>query len=253
MSGLSDKIAFVSGASAGIGEATARLLSAEGVKVIIAARRLERLESLSKSLPSDCFKVELDVRDHDAVARVISGLPPEWSEIDILVNNAGKALGLSKLHEGDLDDWEEMIDTNIKGLLYLSRAIIPGMVKRRRGHIINIGSIAGHQVYPNGNVYCGTKFAVSALSQGMMIDLVDTPIRVSSVDPGLVETEFSQVRFHGDVERASRTYQGYKPLEALDIAESVLWVASRPDHVQVAQMLVLPTAQAAASVLHKKS
>ncbi|MBD3403578.1 SDR family NAD(P)-dependent oxidoreductase, partial [candidate division GN15 bacterium] len=191
MSYLQGKTVLVTGASSGIGEATARRFSSEGARVIISARRAERLQQLEKKLSGDVLSVTLDVRDFDAVKAAIDGLPKEWRAIDILVNNAGLARGLSKVHTGDLDDWNEMIDTNIKGLLHVSRAVVPGMVERGRGHVINIGSIAGHWVYPNGNVYCATKFAVNALTQGMTIDLVDTPVRVSTVDPGLVETEFS--------------------------------------------------------------
>ena len=252
MTDLRDKIVLVTGASSGIGEAVAAVFSEAGAKVILAARRLERLKSVSRTLRTDSHLMELDVRDRHAVNEAIAGLPAGWQTIDILVNNAGLGRGLDKLHEADPDDWEEMIDTNVKGLLYVSRAVIPGMVSRGTGHIINIGSIAGHQVYPEGNVYCATKHAVTALTRGMMIDLVDTPIRVSTVDPGLVETEFSLVRFNGDRERAGKTYQGYKPLSGRDIAEAVAWIASRPAHVQVAEMIVLPTAQASAMVLHKE-
>lgn len=252
MSDLKNKIVLVTGASAGIGEATARRFAAEGARVIITARRKDRLNRLAAELNSDCLPIELDVRHQPAVEKAISNLPRNWQAIDILVNNAGLARGLSKVHEGSLQDWEEMIDTNVKGLLYVSRAVVPGMVARGRGHIINIGSIAGHMVYPNGNVYCATKHAVDALTKGMMVDLVDTPVRVSTVDPGLVETEFSQVRFRGDTERAGKTYQGYKPLEGADIADAVVWVASRPAHVQIAEIIILPTAQANSMVLAKK-
>jgi 3-hydroxy acid dehydrogenase/malonic semialdehyde reductase len=252
MTELRDKIVLVTGASSGIGEAVATEFSEAGAKVILAARRLERLKSVSGTLRTVSHLMELDVRDRHAVEEAIDGLPAEWQAIDILVNNAGLGRSLDKLHEADPDGWEEMIDTNVKGLLYVSRVVIPGMVSRGTGHIINIGSIAGHQVYPGGNVYCATKHAVTALTRGMMIDLVDTPIRVSTIDPGLVETEFSLVRFNGDRERAGKTYQGYKPLSGRDIAEAVVWTASRPAHVQVAEMIVLPTAQAAAMVLHKE-
>jgi NADP-dependent 3-hydroxy acid dehydrogenase YdfG len=252
MSELQGKTALITGASSGIGEATARRFAAEGARVIITARRKERLEKLAKELKTDCLPVELDVRHQPAVEKAIANLPKDWQAIDILVNNAGLARGLSKVHEGSLLDWEEMIDTNVKGLLYVSRAVVPGMVARGRGHIINIGSIAGHMVYPNGNVYCATKHAVDALTKGMMVDLVDTPVRVSTVDPGLVETEFSQVRFRGDTERAGKTYQGYKALEGADIADAVIWVTSRPAHVQIAEIIILPTAQANSMVLAKK-
>ncbi len=252
MSVLADKIVFITGASSGIGEATARKFAEKGSRTILAARRIERLKRLASELPGELHLLELDVRDHIAVEKAINGLPAQWKAIDILINNAGLSRGLDKLHEGKIIDWEEMIDTNIKGLLYVSRAIIPGMVKRGRGHIINIGSIAGHEVYPGGNVYCATKHAVVALSKGMRIDLVDTPIRVSTVDPGLVETEFSQVRFHGDVERGKKVYQGYKPLTGKDIAEAIVWIAERPEHVQIAEIIILPTAQAGSMVVHKR-
>ena len=195
--------------------------------------------------------VSLDVRDAAAVDKAITGLPPDWAAIDVLVNNAGLSRGLDKIHEAKLSDWEEMIDTNIKGLLYVSRAVIPGMVKRNVGHVINIGSIAGHELYPGGNVYCGTKFAVKAISQGMRIDLVTTPIRVSSVDPGMVETEFSLVRYHGDKERADKTYKGFTPLSPDDIADAVHYCATRPPHVNINDMIVMPQAQAGVLVVNR--
>ncbi len=253
MSHLQGKTVFVTGASSGIGEATARKFAQTGCKLILAARRVDRLQRLASNLPTKCHLVELDVRDRQAVDRTIASLPPEFAAIDILINNAGKARGLAKLHEADIADQEEMIDTNVKGLLYCSRAVVPGMVKRGSGHIINIGSIAGHEVYPNGSVYCASKHAVDALTKGLRLDLVDTPIRVSTVDPGLVETEFSLVRFHGDEERAKKVYQGYKPLTADDIADTILWIVERPAHVQIAEVIILPTAQGNAYITHKTS
>ncbi len=252
MTDLKDKIVLITGASAGIGEATARKFSQAGAKVIMTARRLERLEKLKNELPGPVLAIELDVRDRGAVEKAIAGLPDEWKAIDILVNNAGLSRGLWKLYEGNPEGWDQMIDTNVKGLLYVSRTVIPGMVERKRGHVINIGSIAGHELYPGGNVYCATKFAVRALTKGMLIDLVDTPVRVTSIDPGLVETEFSEVRFYGDTERAKTVYQGYKPLEPEDIADAIVWSATRPAHVQIADMVVLPTAQAGSMVVHKE-
>ncbi|MFH1372746.1 MAG: SDR family oxidoreductase [bacterium] len=252
MSDPDNKIVLITGASSGIGEACARRFAAVGANVILAARRGERLEKLAAALPVDCHVLELDIRDRAAVERAIGGLPPQWEEINLLINNAGLSRGLDKLHTGEIDGWEEMIDTNVKGLLYVSRAVIPGMVARGRGHIINIGSIAGHEVYPGGNVYCATKHAVDAITKGMRIDLVDTPVRVSTVDPGLVQTEFSQVRFYGDTNRAKAFYQGYTPLTGDDIAETVVWIASRPDHVQIAEVIIFPTAQASAMVVHKE-
>ncbi len=252
MTDLTKCTVLITGASSGIGEATAREFAFAGSRLILAARRIERLEKLAGELKTDCHLIELDVRDRESVQKAIAGLPPEFGAIDVLVNNAGLSRRLDKLHEGNYDSWDDMIDTNVKGLLNVSREVIPGMVARDRGHVINIGSIAGHEVYPGGNVYCASKHAVDALTRGLLLDLVDTPVRVSTVDPGLVETEFSEVRFYGDKEKAKTVYQGYKPLEAKDIAESVVWVANRPAHVQVAQMIVLPTAQGAAMVTHKE-
>jgi len=253
MPNLDNKIVLITGASSGIGAACARKFAEQGVRLILAARRLERLKKLAAGLSVETHLIQLDVRDREAVEKVIGSLPSEWKTIDILVNNAGLSRGLDKLHEGRIDDWEEMIDTNVKGLLYVSRAVIPGMVARSRGHIINVGSIAGHEVYPGGNVYCATKHAVDALSKGMRIDLVDTPIRVSTVSPGLVQTEFSQVRFRGDIERAKKVYQGYAPLTGDDIAEAIVWIADRPPHVQVAEIIIFPTAQASAVVVDKET
>ncbi len=252
MTDLNNKIVFVTGATAGIGEACARKFAAQGARLILAARRKERLQKFSDGLNTSCLQLTLDVRDRAAVETSVKGLPKEWQAIDVLVNNAGLGRGLDKIYEASVDDWEEMIDTNIKGLLYVSRAVLPGMVERQGGHIINIGSIAGHEVYPNGNVYCSTKHAVDAITKGMRIDLVNTPIRVSTVDPGLVETEFSQVRFHGDTERAKKTYEGYTPLTGDDIADAVVWIANRPPHVQVAEIIIFPTAQASSMVLDKR-
>ncbi len=252
MINLKDKIVFITGASSGIGRACAEAFAKEGCRLVLSARRYDRLEELKEQLDTDSIIIELDVRDQKKVEDTIRSLASPWSEIDILVNNAGLARGFSKLHEGTLSDWEEMIDTNIKGLLYVSREIIPGMVKRNRGHIVNIGSIAGHEVYPNGNVYCASKHAVDALTKGMRLDLVDTSIRVSTIDPGLVETEFSIVRFHGDSDRAGQVYTGIQPLTGTDIAESVLYCVSRPEHIQVAEMILLPTAQRSSTVVGRK-
>ena len=252
MSILKDKIVFITGASSGIGRACAEVFAAEGCRLILSARRYERLEQLQSELEIESIIIELDVRDQKKVKQAIRSLDESWSDIDILINNAGLARGLSKLHEGELSDWEEMIDTNVKGLLYVSREIIPGMVKRNRGHIVNIGSIAGHEVYPNGNVYCATKHAVDALTRGIRIDLVDTSIRVSTVDPGLVETEFSKVRFHGDSDRSKKVYTGMQPLTGEDIADTVLYCVSRPEHVQIAEVIILPTAQKSSGIVSRK-
>jgi serine 3-dehydrogenase len=256
MQSINDKVTFITGASSGIGMATAGLFAQNGSRLILAARRVERLEDLAAEIKSQygskifCFK--LDVRNHKEVEEKIGSLPKEWKEIDILINNAGLSRGLDKLHNGQLIDWEEMLDTNVKGLLYVSRAVIPGMVQRKKGDIVNIGSIAGHEVYPGGNVYCASKFAVNAITKGMQIDLVDTPIRVSTVDPGMVETEFSMVRFRGDNERAIKVYQGIQPLLAEDVAEAILFCVTRPPHVNIHQLHIMPTAQGSATIAYRK-
>jgi serine 3-dehydrogenase len=256
MLSLKDKVVFVTGASAGIGEASARAFAGQGAKVLMCARREDRIAKLAQSLEHDhrvaVHHFTLDLRDQASVDRAIAGLPPAWRAIDVLVNNAGLSRGLEKMPHGLVEDWEEMIDTNVKGLLYVTRAVLPGMLERGRGHIINIGSIAGHEVYPAGNVYCATKFAVRALSKGLRLDLNGTPIRVSEVAPGMVETEFSLVRFHGDAERAGKVYQGLTPLSPDDIAEAVVWCATRPLHVNVSEIVVMPTAQASTTLVHRK-
>lgn len=255
MTSLKNKIAFITGASAGIGRACARAFAREGARVLICARRRDKLLDLANELrdtyKADVHFIQLDVRNRKDVETALNTLPEKWKAIDILVNNAGLSRGLTKLHEGLLSDWEEMIDTNIRGLLYVSRVVIPGMVTRNCGHIVNIGSIAGHEVYPGGNVYCATKYAVDAITRGMQIDLVDTPIRVSSVDPGMVETEFSVVRFHGDTDRAGKVYRGLTPLTGEDIAEAIIFCVTRPPHVNIHQLRIMPTAQASATIAHR--
>jgi serine 3-dehydrogenase len=250
------KIVLVTGASNGIGTSCARAFAREGARLLLCARREERLRAVADAIRAetnaDVHAFTLDVRNQPAVEEAIRGLPPAWSEIDILVNNAGLSRGLDKLHEGLLSDWEEMIDTNVKGLLYVTRAVLPGMIARGCGHVINVGSIAGHEAYPGGSVYCATKAAVRALTAGLRMDLVDTPIRVTTIDPGMVETEFSLVRFHGDVERAGKVYDGIDPLTADDVADAVLYAAGRPAHVNVAEMLLLPTAQASATLAYRR-
>lgn len=245
------QIILVTGASSGIGLETARRFATDGFRVIAAARRRERIESLASQFPEKIFPLALDVTDRAGVTAAIQSLPEHWAAIDILVNNAGLGRGLDKLQAGKPSDWDEMIDTNVKGLLNVTHAVLPGMLARGHGHIINVGSIAGQEVYPAGNVYCATKHAVDALTKGLRLDLVDTPLRVSTVDPGLVETEFSMVRFRGDSARAGTVYQGYTPLRPADIADAIVWVATRPPHVQIAQIVIFPTAQASAMVTHK--
>ena len=253
---LKSKIVMITGASAGIGTACAHAFAREGARLILAARREERLSQLAAELQTEhgteCHPITLDVRDRLAVNAAIESLPSAWAEIDVLINNAGLSRGLDKMHEGQFLDWDEMIDTNVKGLLWMSRAVLPGMVKRDRGHVINIGSVAGRQVYPGGNVYCATKHAVGAITQGLRIDLLGTMVKASSVDPGLVETEFSEVRFRGDTERAGQTYTNVPPLRAGDIAEAVLFCATRPPHVNVQDMLIMPQDQAAVYASHPR-
>jgi len=256
MTTLANRIVLITGASAGIGEATARTFAQQGAKLILLARRIDRLrlmaEDLKKMHNTESHCMEIDLRRYQTVGRELENLPQEWRAIDILVNNAGLARGLAKLQEGELTDWDEMIDVNVKGLLAVTRAVLPGMLKRERGHVINVGSIAGHEAYPNGNVYCATKFAVRALSRGMKMDLTGTPIRVTSIDPGLVETEFSMVRFKGDKERAALPYKGLKPLTAEDVADAIVWSACRPEHVNISEMLILPTAQSSSTLAHRE-
>jgi len=248
-----DKNVLITGATSGIGKATAELLANEGYNLILCGRRVERLKVLKEELSrkSRIKTLSFDVRDREKVAAEIGGLENEWKEIDILLNNAGNAHGLAPVHEGSIDDWDAMIDINVKGLLYVSKAVVPGMVERKSGHIINIGSIAGKEVYPNGNVYCASKFAVDAINQGMRIDLNQYGIKVTAINPGLVETEFSLVRFKGDKERANVNYQGYKPLSAKDIAEVILFTIRRPSHVNISDLIILPTAQASTTIVNK--
>lgn len=256
MNRVQGKTVLVTGASAGIGEAVARAFAALEANLILCARRVERLADLKAELERNhgiSVRIHgMDVRNREAVEGFVAGLAAEGIVPDVLVNNAGKALGLHLFHEGLVEDWEEMIDTNVKGLLYLSRAVVPLMVERNSGHVVNIGSIAGHQVYQKGAVYNASKYAVKAINEGMALDLLGTKVRVSSVDPGLVETEFSEVRFHGDRERAETVYQGYAPLRADDIAEIVVFIVNRPDHVNILDLVVLPTAQRSAHMVHKE-
>lgn len=245
-------IVMITGATSGIGEACARRFHAAGYRVIATGRNLERLTRLQDELRTDFYPLVFDVRDRETAEACVAALPSEWSEIDVLVNNAGLALGLDPEYKGDYKDWDTMIDTNIKGLLYVTRAVVPGMVERGRGHVINIGSVAGDAAYANGNVYCATKAAVKAITDGLRIDVAETPLRVTLLKPGLVETRFSEVRFHGDTERAENVYRGITPLTGEDIADSALYAAQAPAHVQIAEMLILATHQANGSVIVRK-
>jgi NADP-dependent 3-hydroxy acid dehydrogenase YdfG len=249
-------IAFITGATSGLGKATAELFAKNNYNIVITGRRKERLLELSAHLKST-YKVEVlalnfDVRNFKEVEIAVNSLTPEWKKINVLVNNAGLAVGFNPIQEGVTDDWERMIDTNIKGLLYVTRNIAPIMISNGYGHIINIGSIAGKEVYANGNVYCATKHAVDALSKGMRIDLLQHNIKVTAIHPGMVETEFSIVRFKGDEERAKNVYKGVTPLSADDIADTIYWVASRPAHVNINDIIIMPTAQATATNTFRK-
>jgi 3-hydroxy acid dehydrogenase / malonic semialdehyde reductase len=254
---LPESIVCVTGASSGIGAACATTFARQGASLLLLARRKVRLDELARTLKAEhrarVFTAEIDVRKQPEVENFFAALPPEWKDIDILVNNAGLSRGLEKLHEGRLDDWEEMIDTNVKGLLYVTRAVLPRMVERNYGHVINIGSIAGHQTYPGGNVYSATKFAVTGLTRSLKMDLLGTAVRVSSVDPGLVETEFSSVRFHGDLQRAAKAYEGLKPLTPEDVSEAVLFCATRPAHVNIGEIVLTCVDQASTTMVHRKS
>ena len=254
---IKNKTVLITGASSGFGEACARTFAEQGARLIIAARRGERLKKLAEELKTkfgcEIIALQLDVRNNKAVEEAINKLPDEWKKIDVLINNAGLSRGLDKLHEGKIQDWEEMIDTNIKGLLYVSKAVIPLMVKRNTGHIVNIGSIAGHEVYPGGNVYCATKHAVDAITKGMRMDLNGTAVRVTTIDPGLAETEFSIVRFRGDNERAKNVYKNIEALSADDIADAAIFAVTRRKNTVVAEMIMLPVCQATAMVVSRKS
>jgi 3-hydroxy acid dehydrogenase / malonic semialdehyde reductase len=250
---MEKKIALVTGATSGIGRASAITLAKMGFHIIATGRRADRLEELKSEMPEgiDFLPLVFDVRDRETVMEILGNLPENWRNVDVLLNNAGNAHGMDPIQSGNMDDWDAMIDINVKGLLYVSKAIIPGMCDRKSGMIINIGSIAGKEVYPNGNVYCGSKHAVDAITKGMRIDLNPFGIRVVGIHPGLVETEFSLVRFKGDSERADTIYQGYEPLVAQDIADIIEFVVNRPAHVVLADIVVLPTAQGSAALVKK--
>ena len=248
-------IALITGATSGIGEACARKFAQGGYNIIITGRKADLLKSLAdqlKGMGADVLTLLFDVRDAKAARAAVDSIPQEWRKIDVLINNAGLALGLDKEHEGDMEDWDIMIDTNIKGLLTMTRYIVPGMVERNSGHVINIGSVAGDAAYAKGNVYCATKAAVKTISDGLRIDLADTAVRVTNIKPGLVETNFSVTRFHGDQQRAEGVYKGIKPLTGDDIADVAFYAASAPKHVQIAEVLVLATHQASGSVIYRE-
>ena len=256
MYSLKNKVVFITGASSGIGASCAIQFARLGAKLLLGARRLDRLNTfadrLRKEHSVDVLALKLDVRRRSDVDSTLKTLPEAWKKIVLLVNNAGLASGLATIQDGDVEDWERMIDTNVKGLLYVTRAVIPGMIQQGEGHIINLGSIAGYQFYPKGNVYSATKAAVNALTNGMRMDLLGTPLRVSTVDPGLVETEFSIVRFHGDKARADKAYEGMTPLTPDDVADAVVYCATRPAGVNIQQIVMTPTEQASTTMVHRK-
>jgi NADP-dependent 3-hydroxy acid dehydrogenase YdfG len=254
---LMGRTILITGASSGIGAAMARLFSQEGARLVLCARRIERLQVLADELraahDSEIHTLHLDVRDRKSVESLLDHLPEEWRTIDVLINNAGLSRGLEPLHKNDPDDWEEMISTNVTGLLYVTRQILPSMVARKKGDILNIGSTSSHEVYPKGAVYCATKHAVDAITRGLRMDLVDTPIRVMQISPGMTETEFSTVRFKGDQERADKVYQGVHPLKGEDVAEAALFALTRPPHVQVGEIVLWPTFQGASTLVHRST
>lgn len=251
---MTKSIALITGASSGIGLATAQVLAGHGYRLIICGRRQGRLNKLSNELSeiTEVISLNFDVRDYEQVSKAINSLPEKWRAIDVLINNAGNAHGSAPIHQGDIEDWDAMIDINVKGLLYVTKSIVVGMTERRSGHIINIGSLAGKEVYLNGNVYCASKHAVDALNRGMRMDLNEMGIKVSAINPGLVETEFSEVRFKGNKEKSAKVYQGFSPLKANDIAETILFIITRPSHVNIADLLILPLAQASPTLVNKK-
>lgn len=254
---MEKQIAFITGASNGIGEACAYKFASQGFNLILNARNMTKLLALQEDIQTrygvSVHLLPFDVRERNMAKRMIDSLPEEWRAIDVLINNAGLVIGVDKEFEGDLDEWDIVIDTNVKGLLTVTRLVVPGMIQRQRGHVINIGSIAGEAAYPGGSVYCATKAAVRALSDGLRIDLVDTPLRVTNIKPGMVETNFSVVRYRGDKQVADNFYKGIQPLTGEDVAESVYFAASAPAHVQVAEILVMPTNQATATIAYKKT
>lgn len=253
---LKNKIVFITGASAGIGEACAYAFAKEGANLILTARRSDRLKKIKEDIEENfsvkVLTLQLDVSKRSDVISVINNLDEQWMNIDILVNNAGLGRGLNKLHEDDPEGWDEMIDTNVKGLLIVTKEVVKTMVRRKRGHVINIGSIAGHQAYPGGSVYCATKHAVRAVTESLRMEMLEHNVKVSTIDPGMVETEFSEVRFYGDKEKAKNVYKGLKPLSAEDIAETVIFCATRPKHVNINEIIIMPSVQATAMVAHRE-
>jgi NADP-dependent 3-hydroxy acid dehydrogenase YdfG len=239
-----NSVVFITGATSGFGAAAARKFARDGARLVLAGRRVERLEAMKKELKVPVHTVALDVRDRKAVGDAVAALPRDFAAIDILVNNAGLALGIEPAHKTDLDDWDQMVDTNVKGLMYVARAILPGMVERKKGHVINLGSVAGHYPYPGGNVYCGSKAFVEQFSLALRADLQGANVRVTSIEPGMCETEFSMVRFAGDAAKAAKIYEGMKPLSADDVAECIHWVAALPDHININILEVMPVQQA---------
>ncbi len=256
MGNLNNKITFITGASSGIGKACAEDFAKEGSNLILSARRIDKINEIGKSLTEKygvkVYSFMLDVRNSSEVNKAIEALPDEWKKIDILINNAGLARGYSKIADGEISDWDEMIDTNVKGLLYVTRQILPLMIQRMSGHVINIGSTAGHEVYPNGNVYCATKFAVNALTQAIRMETIDKNIRVTTVDPGMVLTNFSNIRFSGNVERANKVYEGVTPLSAEDISRTILFCATQPENVNISEIILTPIQQASVAYVHRK-
>lgn len=254
---LHGKVVFITGASSGIGAACAMAFAREGTRLLLAARRLDRLNQLTAPLQDagakSVLNLALDVRDSSQVQLAIDGLPEDWRAIDVLVNNAGLSRGLQKVQESELEDWEEMIDTNIKGLLYVTRAVLPGMLARKQGHIVNLGSTAAHLAYPNGVVYCATKAAELRITEGLRQEMLGTPIRVTTIDPGMVQTEFSDVRFRGDKDRAAKVYENITPLQPEDVADAIVWTTTRPQHVNIAQMLMTTIDQANSIMFHRHS
>jgi 3-hydroxy acid dehydrogenase / malonic semialdehyde reductase len=254
---LKDKIVLITGASSGIGLACAEKFAQSGAKLLLCSRRMDLLNTVSDKLrikyAVEVYTFQLDVQRYADVKKALQARPAAWRQVDVLVNNAGLAAGLDTFQEGILEDWEAMLDTNVKGLLYMTREILPEMIARNSGHIINLGSIAGHQTYPKGAVYCASKAAVNVLSQGLRMDLSGTKIRVSTVDPGAVETNFSQVRFKGDAKRATAVYEGMQPLTADDIADTIVYCASRPPHVNISEVIIMPTDQASATIVSRRS